>query len=215
MALQAVTARCFSPAIVVILLAASAAHAALKISNQPTKNVTCSKGVCTATAPRAVLNVGDLANMLASGDAKVVSGSEARDIEIDTALSWTSTSRLTLDSFHAIAVNKPVSVTGTGALTITTNDGGSGGDFQFIGKGRVQFWDTNNWDTNRSLIINGSQYALAGNMRHLIKYATEKRGPLFIALAKSLPAGGKTYSAAPIPQYNGTIEGLGNTVSNF
>src|SRR2546423_7617149 len=167
MALQAVTARCFSPAIVVILLAASAAHAALKISTQPTKNVTCSKGVCTATAPRAVLNVGELANMLASGDVKVASGNLAVDIENDTALSWASTSRLTLDSFHAIAFNKPVSLTGTGALTIATNDGGAGGDFQFFNNGHVKFWDISS-----SLIINGNQYTLAGNMAHLIKYAT-------------------------------------------
>src|SRR5437763_731341 len=183
MALQAVTARCFSPAIVVILLAASAAHAALKISNQPTKNVTCSKGVCTATAPRAVLNVGDLANMLASGDAKVVSGSEARDIEIDTALSWTSTSRLTLDSFHAIAVNKPVSVTGTGALTITTNDGGSGGDFRFFGSGHVRFWDFGS-----SLIVNGNSYGLIGSIRKLGRLG------IYEALASSLDLKNHSYT---------------------
>ena len=54
---------------------------------------------------QAVLNVDDLANMLTGGDVTVESGSLAQDIEIDAALSWTSTHRLTLDSYHSISFN--------------------------------------------------------------------------------------------------------------
>ncbi len=75
------------------------AHADLRISTKATKHVTCSGGVCQATAPTATLNVSDLAGMLAAGDVSVASGSIAHDITVSTVLSWTSTSRLTLDSF--------------------------------------------------------------------------------------------------------------------
>ena len=54
----------------------------------------------------------------------------------------TSTNRLTLDAYRSITFNNLVTVVGTGALTITTNDGGTGGDFRFFGKGHVEFWDT-------------------------------------------------------------------------
>ena len=79
--------------IVAVPCCAIAAQAALEISAKATSNVTCSAGVCTPTAKKAVLNVGDLANMLADGDITVQSGSVAQDIEIDDGLSWTSAHR--------------------------------------------------------------------------------------------------------------------------
>jgi hypothetical protein len=125
--------------IVALALAATDAHAALQISSKPTANVSCTAGVCTATAQNAVLNVSDLASMLASENVTVASGSAASDIEIDAALSFASGTGLTLDSFHSIAFNNPVEITGTrAALTIITNDGGTEGDFRFFGKGRVR-----------------------------------------------------------------------------
>src|SRR3954469_15223085 len=71
-----------------------AAHADVTISNKPTQNMSCEAGVCTATAPKAVLNVADLPSMLASGDVAVKTGSIAKDIDIDQPLTWSSTSRL-------------------------------------------------------------------------------------------------------------------------
>src|SRR3954454_9223241 len=133
-----------------VLVAAGAARADVAISKKATANMSCSAGVCSPTAKNAVLNTGDLTNMLASGDVTVESGNLAQDIEINAALSWTSAHRLTLDSCHSIAFNKPVVVAGTGALTITTDGGGSGGDFRFFGAGHVEFWDTTS-----SLVING------------------------------------------------------------
>jgi hypothetical protein len=204
-ALRRIT-RC-SAATILILWTTNAAQAALKISSQPTRNVTCSKGVCTATASRAVLNSTDLANMLSGSDIKVVSGGQARDMEIAAALSWTSTSRLTLDAYRSIAFDKPISVTGTGALTIATNDGGSGGDFRFSKNGHVKFWDDNS-----ALTINGNGYALAKSMNKLVKLAKRRDA---IALAGSFDAGGKSYPTSPIPQLGGVLEGLGNTISNL
>ncbi len=114
--------RFFLSAAALAALGTSHADAALTISNKPTRNVTCSAGVCTATRVNAVLNAADLATMLASSDVRVSSGSSAQDIDVAAAFAWASTHRLTLDSFRAIAVTAPVQVTGTGAMTITTND---------------------------------------------------------------------------------------------
>ena len=87
--------------------------------------MSCDAGVCSPTASNAVLNVNDLTDMLASGDVKVTTGSGATNIVVKDALGWTSTSRLTLDAIQSVEIDKPVMVTGTGAVTITTNDGGT------------------------------------------------------------------------------------------
>ncbi|HEX3943617.1 MAG TPA: hypothetical protein VHW69_05970 [Rhizomicrobium sp.] len=62
-------------AIGALALASTSALADINISNKPTQNMSCSAGVCTATAKKATLNVTDLTNMLASGDVTVQSGS--------------------------------------------------------------------------------------------------------------------------------------------
>ena len=186
------------------------ANAALVVSKAPTSNVNCAGGVCTATANKAVLNVSDLANMLASDNVKISSGSLAQDIEIDAALNWTSTSRLTLDSYHAISFNKLIEVAGTGALTITTNDGGTGGDYRFFGKGHIELRDL-----NAGLVINGDRYALAQSLHQLQRLARTKQ---FIALAGSIEARKRAFASAPIASFGasgGVIEGLGNSISNL
>ena len=189
-----------------ILLGMSVARADVAISTRPTQNMTCSGGVCTPTAKKAVLNVGDLANMLASGDATVQSGSIAQDIEIDAALSWTSTHRLTLDSYHSITFNKPVVVAGNGAMTITT---GNGGDFRFVGKGHVELWDLGS-----SLIINGDSYRLEDKLSRLARDVHHGPSGKY-ALAKSINVKNRLYFEAPIPGLTGTLEGLGNRISNL
>src|SRR5690348_12284716 len=79
------------------LLSASAAQASVVISTDATQNMSCSAGVCSPTAKKAVLNVNDLTNMLATGDTKVTTGSGAQTITVASPFSWTSTHRLTLD----------------------------------------------------------------------------------------------------------------------
>ena len=114
-----------------------------------------------ADAPDAVLNATDLANMLASGDVKVTTGSGATNIVVKYSVGWTSTSRLTLDAIQSVEIDKPVMVTGTGAVTVTTNDGGKNGDLIFGEKGNVTFWDLAS-----SLIVNGNSYTLVGDIAH-------------------------------------------------
>jgi hypothetical protein len=198
-------------ALLATLAGTPSAFAAVQVSTKPTENMTCSQGVCSPTAKKAVLNVTDLANMLASGDVTVRSGSLAHDIDINAALSWTSTSRLTLDSYRSITFRKPVSITGTGALTITTNDGGSSGDYVFLGKGHVEFWDVVG---NYRLVINGREYQLAKSIRQIAKIAKRIVGAR-IALAKNIGAGNTMYTAAPVHELSGSLEGLGNRISNL
>jgi hypothetical protein len=155
-----------------------------------------------------VLNATDLANLLAAGDVKVASGGTAKDIEVSASLSWVSTSRLTLDAFHSIAFNKPVTVAGTGAPTIITNDGGSGGDFQFFGKGHVEFWDLSS-----NLVINGSAYRLVDSIQSLARGVRQNNVGSY-ALAKHVNSL-KQYLGAPVGTFGGTFEGLGNTISNL
>lgn len=189
------------------LLANGAAHANVKISGEPTHNMSCSGGVCSPTGRNAVLNATDLANMLAAGDATVKSASEAPDIEIDAPLSWTSTHKLTLDAFHSIAFNKPVIVTGTGAVTISTDNGGNGGDFRFFGKGHMEFWDAKSL-----LTINGQWYVLVDSVKELAKLVRQGNNG-FYALRKSTNA--KGHAKSPIGSFSGIFEGLGNTISNI
>jgi len=190
------------------MFAASSANAAVAISSKPTQNMSCTGGICTPTAKKAVLNVSDLTAMLASGDTTIKSTNANPDIEIDAALSWTSTSRLTLDAYRSITFNKPIVVAGTGALTITTNDGGSGGDYSFSGKGHIEFWDMTS-----NLNINGNDYVLAKSIKQLKTAAN--RGAGYLALVESLNLSKHHYHQAPIPNYDGTFEGLGNVISNL
>jgi len=199
----------FAPAALVPF--GGAAQAAVVISTSATQNMSCQAGVCTPTAKKAVLNVGDLANMLASGDTKVVADSAARDIEFKAPLSWTSTSRLTLDSYRSIVFQQPVSVTGTGALTITTNDGGSGGDFWFEKKGHIEFWDVSS-----SLTIDGSSYTLVNTIQQLATAVSDDPFGRY-ALANNYDAAADgTYSQPPVAAtFSGTFTALGNAVKEL
>ena len=189
----------------------SPAQAALTISKKPTKNVTCNGGVCTATRANAVLNATDLATMLAASDVTVSSGPKAQDINVTGAFAWGSTHRLTLDSFRAITVTAPVQVTGTGAMTITTNDGGTGGGFSAVAKGSVSFLDTNS-----NLTINGATFTLAASLATLSSAIAAHQSGNF-ALARSYDASPDgVYTQNPITSvFVGQFEGLGNTISHM
>ena len=164
--------------------------------------------MCSPTAKKAVLNVNDLTGMLGTGDVTVKSASINKDITVNAAISWAGTQRLTLDSFQSITFSEPVIVTGTGALTITTNDGGQGGDFFFIKKGHIKFWDTAS-----ELNINGNNYVLVENIRQIADQF--KNGAIFVAMAKNFDAHRKLYNHAPVKNLSGSFEGLGNRIANL
>ncbi|HEX3653339.1 MAG TPA: hypothetical protein VHU18_11000 [Rhizomicrobium sp.] len=201
-----------------LLLSTALARADVEISAKATSNMSCEAGVCTATAQKAVLNVSDLATMLASGDVAVKTGLIAKDIDIDQALSWSNTSRLTLDAQASVTVKKQITVAGQGALTIVTNDSGGAkgktktGEFIIVPeRGSVQFWDLGS-----SLTIDGSSYTLVGDIRTLAAdIAANPSG--FYALAKPYDASvDGVYSSSPVAaSVTGIIQGLGNAILNL
>src|SRR5947208_11093760 len=187
---------------------APACEASVEISTAATKNMSCLNGVCSPTDKKAVLNVNDLTDMLVSGDVKITTGAGAVTITVAAPFSWTSTHRLTLDAYLTVSFRAPVTVAGTGAVTITTNDGGSGGDLIFFPGGKLDFWDANS-----NLAINGTTYAIVRSAARLVKEIMANPSGSF-ALAEDVE--GKTYRTSPVAvPFTGQLEGLGNTIAHF
>ena len=193
------------------ILAAASAQASVEINSSPTKHMKCSAGVCAPTGKKAVLNATDLANMLATGDVKVVTGNGAVTITVSGPFSWTSTHRLTLDANETVSFRAPVEVAGQGAVTIITNDGSSGGDLLFFPGGSLDFWDTSS-----KLMINAKNYVLVNDVVTLARKANSQPSGNF-ALAKSYDAeNDKRYRDCPVTQpFLGSLEGLGHSIQNL
>ncbi|HEY1614826.1 MAG TPA: hypothetical protein VGF97_14160 [Rhizomicrobium sp.] len=197
-----------------LLLVAGTAHADVTISSAATSNMNCSAGVCTPTSSSAVLNAGDLETLLASGNVMVTttgSGVQATNIVIDVAVSWSSTNAMTLDAYQSVAIDKRMTITGLGGLTLTTNDGGSGGGLFFGFNGSVQFANLSS-----PLTINGTSYALVGTVKGLAAAVAANPAGAY-ALAADFDAGRDgTYVSAPVATtLTGTFEGLGHAISNL
>lgn len=191
--------------------AAGSAQAALTVAKHKTRNVTCESGVCTATAADAILNVKDLRDLLAASDVTLVSGSMAQDIALSAEFAWTSASHLTVDAWRGIAVTKPVTSEGAGGVTLTTNDGGTGGDYVFQDQGRIAFWDLGS-----ALVINGVGYTLVNSVASLAA-AIDADAKDSYALANNYDAAPDgTYLKAPVRRiFRGTFEGLGHSIANL
>lgn len=138
--------------------------------------------------------------------------------EVDRALKrdiqpfrWTRANTLTLDAYGSIEIDNPVFDAGPGALTLTTNDGATGGTLSFGKKGSLSFGSTSN-----TLTIAGHVYTLANSIAQLAaNIAAQPQG--FHALANSYDASADgSYSRVPIQtDFAGTFDGLGNVISNF
>src|ERR1700733_7403392 len=117
-------------------LCVTPATAAVTISTDATANMNCVSGVCTPTARKAVLNVGDLTTMLGSGNVVVNTGTgllaqQVKHIFVLASFNWANASSLTLDAYDSVSVNQPVAVNGSGAVVLTTGDGGTKGALSF------------------------------------------------------------------------------------
>jgi len=186
----------------------TSAHAAVTISTDPTKNENCSGGVCTPTDKNANINVGDLQGMLATSDVTVKTGAGAVAIGVDAPVTWSNTHRLTLDSIEFVHIKAAVVIEGTGALTLTTNDGGSGGDLVFEDGGTVDFWDLSS-----NLVVNGAPYTLVNDIDTLAADIAAHPSGNFALAANVTPH--RTYNTVIPTAYSGTFEGLGNTISGL
>jgi hypothetical protein len=187
------------------------AQAALLIRAAATRNVSCANGVCIATAYNAVLNAGDLATMLSSSNVRVKSAAQAKDIVVQAAVTWTGNYRLILDSRRSITIARPITVAGQGALTLTTDDGATGGELSFQNNGSIKFWDLSS-----SLRIDGWSYTLVNNIATLASdIAAHPFGHYALANDHDAHIDG-IYPSSPISAaFSGVFEGLGNSISNL
>jgi hypothetical protein len=196
------------------LVLSTAAQADVTISTAATQNMSCSGGVCGPTAKKAVLNVGDLETMLASGNVEVTttgSGVQADNIVVDDALSWSAASALTLDARQSVSIDKAIAVQGQGGLTLKTDDGGTNGTLAFGHKGSVTFANLSS-----SLTINGTAYTLVNTIKSLASAVAESPSGAFAQAANYDASQDGTYTTVPIPTpFSGTFEGLGNSISSL
>jgi len=187
------------------------AHAAVTISNAKTKNMNCTGGMCTPTGSNANLNVGDLVAMLASSDVTVKSSASAPSLGVLDPLTWASTHRLTLDAYQSIHVRAPMVVEGTAGLTLTTNDGGTGGDYIFEDGGYADFWDLAS-----SLVINGQSFTLVSDVKTLASAIALHPSRNYALSGRYNASADGVYHAAPVATaFNGTLEGLGHAIANL
>jgi hypothetical protein len=195
-------------------LAATAAHADVVLSSKATQNMVCSAGVCSPAAADAVLNVGDLETMLASGSVEVTttgSGVQANNIDVTSALKWTALHALTLDAYQSIGFTAAGQNDGTGGVSLVTNDGGNGGALSFLPGGSFGFAST-----TAPLMINGKKYKLEQSLERLIYDVVANPGGAF-ALANSTDASQDgVYDSSPIGiTFGGKFNGLGNAITGL
>ena len=181
-------------------------------------------GSFTANTNDSIINVATLQNQLAGANVGIttgVGGAQAGDITMASPLTWASGTTLTLNAYHSIAVNAPVTITGAGGLDLTTNNGGSGGTLSFAGG--LQYTGTPN--SGQRLTINGTAYTLLYSMSDLQGINTSAGLSGNYALAQSLDAS-RTTGFVPIGVgaggspfvaggFAGTFTGLGNTISGL
>ncbi len=103
---------------------------------------------------------------------------------------------LTLDAYHAIYINAPISITGAGGLNLYVNDGGTGGDYSFGSGANVDYGATNN-DGTLSIsksggAVNAASYELLYSTTDVQNINNDLNSGLFpnYALATSLDATG-------------------------
>ena len=200
--------------VVATMGALAPAQAQITISASPTGNMLCSGGVCSPTAANANLNTSDVENYLASGSLEVTttgSGVQASDIIIEAGFSWKGASALALDAWHSVTFQSPVAVNGKGAVSLVTNDGGSGGALSFISGGSLSFLKPKN-----NLSIEGKRYKLASSLPALAAdIAAKSSGNYALSVSYDASQVG-TYGQSPIKtKFKGHFNGLGNTISNL
>jgi hypothetical protein len=204
----------FAVAVIMGCLSAAPAPAKVTISSGATVNMICSGGTCVPTAAEATLNVVDLTSLLASGNVEVKttgSGVQANDIQLETALTWSSTCALSLDAYRSVVIDKPVSVAGVSELTLTTNDGGSEGTLFFGAKGRVSFQNMSS-----QLAINGVDYQLVNSIATLANAVVANPSGDYALSANYDASGDGTYADAPVSTtFGGSFNGLGNEISHM
>ncbi|SFK91718.1 filamentous hemagglutinin N-terminal domain-containing protein, partial [Methylocapsa palsarum] len=121
----------------------------------------------------------------------------AGDITIASAISWSSSQSLTLDAYHAIAINAPVTIKGAAQLSLKAAADPTIPTLALLSFGQgasVQFTGAPN--TGPALTINSQSYTLLYSMSDVLGVNSNLAG--HYALAKPLDAAGTTYTQALI-----------------
>jgi len=146
----------------------------------------------------------------------------AGDIIVASALSWNTAATLTLNSYHSIYVDAPITVQGGGGLVFDTNNGGTGGDYFFQNGASITYPGPTN--SGARFTLNGTPYTLLYSMGDAQNINNNLSGNY--ALANPLNASSVT-GWIPIGTdgngnvlnsgngFTGTFAGLGNTISNL
>lgn len=163
----------------------------------------------TASGNDSVINVVTLQSALATANVTVStgsSGSQAGNISLESALSWAANTTLTLQAAGNIYINKSLTATGASAGLV----------LQYA-------WNKDYFvnapitlsGANSTLAINGNNYTLIRSMADLEALNSGPNSTHY-ALAQSLDAAGKSYTAAVVGSFGSSIfAGLGNTISNL
>jgi hypothetical protein len=134
------------------------------------------------------------------------------DITVNSALSWTGQHILKLDAYRSIHINKTISVPSGGGVSLITNDGGSGGDYDF---GQTATGFTGNitfTDTSGSFRTQNGASGTPLNFT-LTSSAVGLNATTNYALIASYSE--VSYSSAPNTIYSGVLEGLGHTINSL
>lgn len=143
------------------------------------------------------------------------------DINVNSAITWSSANTLTLDAFHSIIFNAALTATGNGKLVLNTNNNvngtSSGGTLTFNSAGNVQLLGVNS-----TLTISGTPYTLIHTVADLLNVNNGLSGNY--ALAQTVDMSGTTYGQSPIApgmqsgtsdSFTGKFNGLNNTIKNL
>ncbi|EJL23354.1 filamentous hemagglutinin family N-terminal domain containing protein [Caulobacter sp. AP07] len=154
----------------------------------------------------------------ATGPGVVAPGGQG-DITVDAGISWSSANRLTLDAYHGIAVNAPIVASGAGKVTLTTNNGGTGGKLAFAISPTLGFTGglsfTGAANSGQDLVINGQAYTLIYSTADLLNVNNSPNGRYALARTIDVASLYATNKNRIIYTFGGSFNGLGNSLSNL
>ena len=135
------------------------------------------------------------------------------NLTVSSDQTLTGVTALTLDARNNLAIDGNVTATGAAAVTLKSGDGGSG-DYTFALGKSLSFIGTGG-----SLTVNSAAYTLLYSLSDFSQLESSSGN---FALAKSLDAGGATYTTTnlvnnfgSLTTHQGILTGLGHTVSNL
>ncbi|MGC8541843.1 MAG: beta strand repeat-containing protein, partial [Phycisphaerae bacterium] len=154
-----------------------------------------------------------LSTELASNSITILSSQGATagtgDINVNDTVSWSANTTLTLSAFHNVNVNSNITATGNSAGLVLTPDTGAGGGTFNLQNGAVITLS----GSTPTLSIAGTSYTVVNSAAALQAIGSSGNYALgsninVSSIANFSPIGGST-------GFSGTLNGLGNTVSNL